>query len=102
MIDEDLKEVESIRVVRADANLRLIGGAEITLARCDRPPTVSRIGGVAEVSFEANAELRLRPGVIVEIKDCGGDLEIDDVVTPLTIESVGGNLRASGAGAVTV
>lgn len=102
MIEAILKGVESIRVMRADANLRITGCAEKTVARSDRPPTISQDAAVAEVSFEATAELTVRPGVIVEVKDCSGNLEIDHVVTPLKIDAVGGNLSVESVSGVVV
>jgi hypothetical protein len=98
----NLEGVESIRIIRADGNLRIgatDGAAEI---RASVEPSISREAGVAEVTVRSNAEVRVPAGVTLEVVHCDGNLDAEDLAAPLVLGRVGGNLRARRMGAISV
>jgi hypothetical protein len=98
----NLEGVESIRIIRADGNLQISaadGPAEI---RASVEPSISRAGGVAEVTIRSNAEVRVPAGVTLEVIHCAGNLDAEDLATPLALGRVSGNFRAHRMGAISV
>ena len=81
-----LDGVESIRILRAAGNLKIIG--------TDRPvieidsgtaPRVAINAGVAEVTLRDNATLAIPAGVTVEVEDLAGNLDLSDLATPFVV-----------------
>ncbi|HEY6417669.1 MAG TPA: hypothetical protein VIX59_01595 [Candidatus Binataceae bacterium] len=103
MIEANLEGVESLRVLRASGNLKLkrADGAAL-LVECDESPEVRRNAGKAEVQLRSNAELRIPAGVAVEIVDCAGNLDAEDISAPLLIGRVRGNFRSRRIGPLKV
>jgi hypothetical protein len=98
-----LDGVESIRIISAHGNLRVSGASEPPAAvLCSVEPRVNREGSRAEFSLRSNAELRIPAGVALEIVDCHGNLEIEDVAAPVVLGRVGGNLRTRRTGALVI
>jgi hypothetical protein len=98
----NLEGVESIRIIRADGNLQISaadGAAEI---RASVEPSITREAGVAEVTVRSNAEVRVPAGVTLEVIHCGGNLDAEDLTTPLALGRVAGNFRARRMGAISV
>ncbi|HVA78972.1 MAG TPA: hypothetical protein VNF27_13805 [Candidatus Binataceae bacterium] len=103
MNESNLEGVESIRIVSAHGNLRV--------TRADAPPAavvasveprINREGARADITLRSSAELRVPAGVALEIVDCRGNLEIEDVSAPAVLGRVGGNLRTRRTGAVVI
>ena len=103
MSEVTLEGIESLRIVRADGHLTVSGGktgpVEID---CQPEPTMNREGGRAEVSLVANARIRVPAGVTVEILQCSGQLDLEDLNTPTILGRVRGNLRVRRMGALTM
>jgi hypothetical protein len=98
----NLEGVESIRIIRADGNLQISaadGPAEI---RSSVEPSISCSGGVAEVTVRSNAEVMVPAGVTLEVIHCAGNLDAEDLATPLALGRVAGNFRARRMGAISV
>jgi hypothetical protein len=98
-----LDGVESIRILRATGNLKIIGS--------DRPaieidsgtaPRVSINAGVAEVTLRDNASIAVPAGVTVEVEDLAGNLDVADLATPFVVTRVRGNLHARHIGAISM
>ena len=98
-----LDGVESIRIVRAAGNLKIIG--------TDRPaieidsgtaPRVTINAGVAEVTLRDNASIAVPAGVTVEVEDLAGNLDVADLATPFVVTRVRGNLHARHIGAISM
>src|SRR5271155_2127323 len=98
-----LEGVESVRVLRASGNLKIIGA--------DRPaveidsgvaPRVATSAGVAEVTLRDNATIAVPAGVTVEVEDLAGNLDLADLLTPLVVSRIRGNLHARRIGAITM
>ncbi len=98
-----LDGVESIRILRAAGNLKIIGA--------DRPaieidsgtaPRVSINAGVAEVTLRDNASIAVPAGVTVEVEDLAGNLDVADLATPFVVTRVRGNLHARHIGAISM
>ncbi|MGB8681587.1 MAG: hypothetical protein WCD12_01770 [Candidatus Binatus sp.] len=98
-----LDGVESIRILRAAGNLKIIGA--------DRPaieidsgtaPRVSINAGVAEVTLCDNASIAVPAGVTVEVEDLAGNLDVADLATPFVVTRVRGNLHARRIGAISM
>src|SRR5215470_17803068 len=102
MNDYNLDGVESLKIVRADSHLTLIGGAASWEIDCNAVPEVTRDGSAAEMLFRSHATIRIPSGVAIEVADCGGHLEVEDLATPLIVGRVGGHLRARGIGALSI
>ncbi|MHB8382991.1 MAG: DUF4097 family beta strand repeat-containing protein [Candidatus Binataceae bacterium] len=103
MNEFNLDGIESIRIVSAHGNLRVIGASAPPAAvLCAVEPRVNREGTRAEVSLRSNAEVRLPAGVAIEIVDCHGNLELEDFAPPVVLGRVGGNLHARRIGALVV
>lgn len=98
-----LNDVESIRVMRAGGNLRVRGaGAGDTIFQCDSEPQIRRVENRAEVLIAGNATIEVAKGVALEIFECAGNLDIEDIATPLSLGRVRGNLRARRLGAMAI
>ena len=103
MNELNLDGVESIRIVSAHGNLRVTrASAPPAAVVCAAEPRVNREGASAVITLRSNAELRIPAGVALEIADCHGNLEIEDVATPVVLGRVGGNLRARRTGAIVI
>jgi len=98
-----LEGVESVRVLGAAGNLKIIGA--------DRPaveidsgvaPRVSTSAGVAEVTLRDNATIAVPAGVTVEVEDLAGNLDLSDLATPFAVTRVRGNLHARRVGAISM
>ncbi len=98
-----LSDVETIRVMHAAGNLRVRGiTSGDTLVRTDSEPQIRRLENRAEILLSSNAELEVAPGVTFEILECAGNLDIEDVSTPLSLGRVRGNLRLRRIGSVVL
>ncbi|MGC1679012.1 MAG: hypothetical protein WA740_15900 [Candidatus Binataceae bacterium] len=98
-----LDGVESIRIVSAHGNLRVSRASEPPAAvLCAVEPRVNREGSRAEMTLRSNAELRIPAGVALEIADCHGNLDIEDIAAPVVLGRVGGNLRTRRTGALVI
>ncbi len=103
MIEASLEGVESLRVLKASGNLKLkrADGAAI-LIECDERPEVHRNAGVAEMNLKSNAEIRIPAGVAVEVVDCAGNLDAEDITAPLLVGRVRGNFRTRRIGPLKI
>ena len=83
-----LEGIESIRIIRADGNLKVSSGPDVPHATIDAsiPAEITRNQGVAEVIVRANATIAIPAGVTVEVEDLGGNLDLSDVATPLVVK----------------
>lgn len=98
-----LEGVESIRVIRADGNLTIVG-ADLPHATIESSvaPEIARNGSVAEMSVRSNATITVPAGVTIEVEEVAGNLDVSDVASPLTVKRVRGNLNANRIGAMTI
>jgi len=103
MSEVTLEGIELLRIVRADGNLT-VSGAKTGPVEIDSSPEarVNRDGACAEVSLVSNAGIRVPAGVTVEISECSGQLDLEDLNTPTTLGRVHGNLRVRRMGALTI
>ena len=99
-MESNLEGIETLRITRADGNLKISGGAGVT--ELGRDAEVMRDGGLAEVRLRSNASITVAPGVTVETLDVAGNLEVRELAAPLTLEKVRGNFKASHVGAVSI
>src|SRR6266851_2040259 len=99
-----LEGVESIRVIRADGNLKVSSGPDVHHATIDAsiPAEITRNGGVAEVIVRANATIAVPAGVTVEIEELAGNLDVSGLATPMVVKRVRGNLDARRIGSIAV
>ena len=98
-----LNDVEEIRVMRAGGNLRVRGVTSgDTMLQCDSDPQIRRIENRAEVLTAGNATIELASGVALEILECAGNLDIEDISAPLSLGRVRGNLRARRIGSISI
>ena len=98
-----LNDVEAIRVMRAGGNLRVRGVASgDTILQCDSEPQIRRLENRAEILTSGNATIELAPGVALEILECAGNLDLEDISAPLSLGRVRGNLRARRIGSVAI
>jgi hypothetical protein len=98
-----LNDVEAIRIMRAGGNLRVRGaGAGDTIFQSDAEPQIRRVENRAEVLLAGNATIEVAEGVALELLECVGNLDIEDIATPLSLGRVRGNLRARRVGAVAI
>ncbi|HVN27178.1 MAG TPA: hypothetical protein VMT64_01755, partial [Candidatus Binataceae bacterium] len=103
MDDIRLSDVEAIRVLRAAGNLRVRGvGAGETIFQCDIEPQIRRVENRAEVLLTSNATIEVASGVAFEVLECAGNLDIEDITTPLSLGRVRGNLRARRIGSIAI
>lgn len=103
MDDFRLNDVETIRVMHAAGNLRVRGVASgESLLQSNVEPQIRRIEDRAEILLFSNAELEVAPGVTFEILECAGNLDIEDISTPLSLGRVRGNLRVRRIGSVVL
>jgi hypothetical protein len=98
-----LNDAEVIRVMRAGGNLRVRGvTAGDTLLQCDSEPQIRRVENCAEILISGNATIEVAPGVALEILECAGNLDIEDISAPLSLGRVRGNLRARRLGSIAI
>jgi hypothetical protein len=98
-----LNDVEAIRVMRAGGNLRVRGVTSgDTSIQCDGEPQIRRVENRAEVLIASNATLEVAPGVALEILECAGNLDVEDISAPLSLGRVRGNLRARRIGSIAI
>lgn len=98
-----LNDVEAIRVMRAGGNLRMRGvSSGDTLLQCDSEPQIRRIENRAEILISGNATIELGLGVALEILECAGNLDVEDISAPLSLGRVRGNLRARRIGSIAI
>lgn len=103
MSNNNLDGIESIRVMRSQGHLSLIGIESGPLhLECDREPEVRRDGATAEVFLASDGEIRIPPGVAVEIVECSGYLDIENFAGNLAIGRVAGHLSASNVGSIAI
>ncbi len=104
MAPTTLEGIESIRVMRAAGNLKVIGAADIPHATIDASvaPEITRNAGVAEVVVRSNATITIPAGVTVEIEEVAGNLEVSNLATPIVIKRIRGNLDADRIGAIAI
>ncbi len=103
MNEFNLDGVESIRIISAHGNLRVTRASEPpATVLCSVETRVNREGSRAEITLRSNAELRIPAGVALEILDCHGNLDIEDVAAPIVLGRVGGNLRTRRTGAIVI
>src|SRR6266705_1817114 len=103
MIEANLERVESLRVMRSDGNLKIIGthAAEIKI-HSNHAPETRRHDGAVEMLLEGGGEIEVPSGVTVEVLDCAGNLDLEDFSAPVTLGRVRGNLKVRNSGAVAV
>jgi DUF4097 and DUF4098 domain-containing protein YvlB len=98
-----LGEVEAIRLMRTGGNLRVRGvTAGDTLIESDSEPQIRRVENRAEILISGNATIELAPAVALEVLECAGNLDIEDISTPLSLGRVRGNLRARRVGSIAI
>src|ERR1700687_1581255 len=99
-----LEGIESIRVIRADGNLKVSSAPDVHHApiQASIPAEITRIGGVAEVIVRANAVIAIPSGVTIEVEEPGGNLEVSDLATPIAVKRVRGNLDAHRIGSIAI
>jgi len=98
-----LNDVEALRVVRAGGNLRIRGVTSgDTILQCDSEPQIRRVENRAEILLPGNATIELAPGVALEILECAGNLDVEDISAPLSLGRVRGNLRARRVGSMAI
>ncbi|MGH7779250.1 MAG: hypothetical protein ACREQR_05435 [Candidatus Binataceae bacterium] len=103
MNETSLEGVESIRIVSAHGNLRVTrASAPPPAIFASTEPRINREGVRADISLHSNAELRVPAGVALEVADCHGSLEIEDIAAPVVLGRVGGNLRTRRTGAIVI
>lgn len=100
-MEPNLEGIETLRIVRADGNLKISGG-EGTTQISDSLAEVTRDGALAEVRLRNNATVTLAPGVTLEIIDTAGNLELRELAAPVTLDKVRGNFNASRIGALAI
>jgi hypothetical protein len=99
-----LDGIESIRIIRADGNLKVISGPDVQHATIEAStvPEIIRNAGAAEVIVRANATLAIPAGVAVEIEEVGGNLDLSELATPIVVKRVRGNLDARRIGSIAI
>ncbi len=98
-----LNDVEAIRVMRAGGNLRVRGVTSgDTVLRSDGEPQIRRVENRAEVLISGNAAIELATGVTLEILECAGNLDVEDISAPLALGRVRGNLRVRRIGSIAI
>jgi hypothetical protein len=98
-----LNGVEAIRLMRAGGNLRVRGVTSgDTIFQCDGEPQIRRIENRAEILIAGNATIEVAAGVALEILECAGNFDIEDIATPLSLGRVRGNLRARRIGSMAI
>jgi DUF4097 and DUF4098 domain-containing protein YvlB len=104
MATSTLEGIESIRVMRADGNLKVSGAPDVQHATIEASvlPEITRIAGVAEVVVRANATIIVPAGVTVEVEELAGNLEVSDLATPIVVKRVRGNLDARRIGTIAI
>ncbi len=102
MNEVGLEGIESLQIVRADAHLKIVGGAAKVEINRSTEPQVKRDGGRAEIFLRSHATVRVPAGVAIEVSDCAGHLELDDIAAPIVVGRVGGNFRARRVGALSI
>lgn len=104
MTASTLEGIESIRVIRADGNLKVSSGPDVHHATIEAsiPAEIARHQGVAEVIVRANATIALPAGVTIEVEELGGNLEVSDLPTPIVVKRVRGNLDARRIGSIAI
>jgi hypothetical protein len=104
MATTTIEGIESIRVLRAAGNLKVVGAADAHQVAIDASvsPEITRNAGVAEVTLRSNATITVPAGVTVEIEDLAGNLEISDLATPLIVKRVRGNIDAHRIGTIAI
>src|SRR6266852_4474113 len=104
MTTSTLEGIESIRIIRADGNLKVSSGPDVHHATIDAsiPAEITRIAGVAEVIVRANATIAVPAGVTVEVEELAGNLDLSDLTTPIAVKRVRGNLDARRIGSIAI
>src|ERR1700722_19796890 len=91
MSTSTLDGVESIRILRAAGNLKIIGTDSPAIEiDSGTAPRVEINAGVAEVTLRGNASVAGPKGVTVEVEDLRGNLDGADLATPLVVTRVPG------------
>ncbi len=98
-----LEGVESVRVLRAAGNLKIIG-TDRSAVEVDSgtAPKVATNAGVVELTLRDNATIAVPAGVTVEVEDLAGNLDVSDLATPFVVSRVRGNLHAARVGAFSI
>lgn len=104
MATSTLEGIESIRVIRADGNLKVCASFDAPHATIDASlaPEIARIAAVAEVIVRANATITVPAGVTVEVEELAGNLEVSDLATPFVVKRVRGNIEARRIGTISI
>jgi hypothetical protein len=98
-----LEGVESVRVLRAAGNLKIIGTDRSAVeVGSGTAPRVTTNAGVAELTLRDNATISVPAGVTVEVEDLAGNLDVSDLATPFVVSRVRGNLHAARVGAISI
>ena len=98
-----LEGVESVRVIRAAGNLKIIGTDRSAVEiDSNTAPRVDTSAGVAEVTLRDNATIAVPRGVTVEVEDVAGNLDVAELATPFVVKRVRGNLHARRIGAISM
>jgi len=103
MSNLSLNDAEAIRIMRVGGNLRVRGiTSGDTTIDSDSEPQIRRIENRCEVLIAGNATVEVAPGVTLEVLECAGNFDIEDLATPLSLGRVRGNLRARRMGAIAI
>lgn len=103
MSEVSLDGIESLQITRADGNLTLVGGSQAPVEiECSLEPLVKRDGARAEVTLLASATIHLPAGVALEVSECAGQLEVEDISAPIVLGRVAGNARVRRIGALAL
>jgi hypothetical protein len=98
-----LSDVEAVRVMRVGGNLRVRGiTSGDTSVQCDSEPQIRRVENRCEVLISGNATIEVASGVALEILECAGNLDVEDIAAPLSLGRVRGNLRARRLGSIAI
>jgi len=98
-----LSDVEAIRIMRVGGNLRVRGiTSGNTSLQCDTEPQIRRVENRCEVLIAGNATIEVTSGVALEILECAGNLDVEDIAAPLSLGRVRGNLRARRLGSIAI
>ncbi len=98
-----LSDVEAVRVMRVGGNLRVRGVTSgDTSVQCDSEPQIRRVENRCEVLISGNATIEVASGVALEILECAGNLDVEDIAAPLSLGRVRGNLRARRLGSIAI
>jgi len=103
MSEVGLEGIESLQIVRADGHLTISGSQTAPVEiDCSVEPRIKREGTRAEVSLVSNASVRVPAGVTIEVAECAGQLDLEDLNAPTVVGRISGNVHVRRIGALMV